>query len=170
MSLLSHRRALVLAGLTGMLLAGGTLATATAAQANDTSPTDNTKLAPIPSATLDIAEAADKAEAKYPDCEATAALFYDTANTPIWDVELTCASGTIKYVTVDANSGTVADNGSTTDDTTDSTNPTDPTDPSDSTKSDKSEAPGSDKKNPSDNNSSASDSGDARGTGKNADD
>ncbi|MGH8876194.1 MAG: PepSY domain-containing protein, partial [Stackebrandtia sp.] len=122
MSLLSNRRALVVAGLTGMLLAGGALASSTAAFADDGSASDDSTSTPSTGveapadSKLTIADAADTAQAEYPECAVTAALFYDSGETPSWDVELTCDSGTTKYLTVDADDGSITNKADGTDD------------------------------------------------------
>lgn len=173
----SHRRALTIAALTGALLTTGALATATAAQADSLPSTPDTKKsAPTDDANTDfpitIADAADKAESKYPSCEATAALLYDTASTPVWDVELTCKSGTVKYVSVNAEDGKVSatggtGNSSTTDDST--TTSDSGTDHDWWSNLDSDDSPDTDKPKKSTDTDKSSDDTDAPGTGANTD-
>lgn len=178
----SHRRALTIAALTGALLTTGALATATAAQADDSPAPPTKKSAPTDDALTDfpitIADAADKAESKYPSCETTAALLYDTASTPVWDVELTCKSGTVKYVTVNAEDGKVsttvdtgADSPTTTDDSTDDsdTNTDDWWSNLDKDDSPDTDKPATKPKKSTDTDKSKPDTNDAPGTGANTD-
>lgn len=176
----SHRRALTIAALTGALLTTGALATATAAQADDSPTSNGKKSTPSDDALTDfpitIADAADKAESKYPSCETTAALLYDTASTPVWDVELTCDSGTVKYVTVNAEDGkvTTGNSGGSSTDTDSSSTTDDDTGDDWWSNLDKDDSPDTDKpadkpKKSTDTDKSKSDTNDAPGTGANTD-
>lgn len=128
MSLHINRRALTLTALTGTLLIGAALATSTAAHADD-STKNSTPSSSTDAPEITITDAADTAESQYPDCDVTAALLYDIDETQVWDVELTCDSGTVKYVSIDADTGKLStkstDTSATDDDDSTSTDPND---------------------------------------------
>ncbi|HZE37487.1 MAG TPA: hypothetical protein VE172_01630 [Stackebrandtia sp.] len=100
-----HRR-WFLAGVTGMVLAGAAVATSSAAFADDGGTDDST--AASSSVSVDVKDAADAATADQSDCDVTAALLYDSGQTPMWNIEMTCGDGTVKYVDVNAQDGSVS--------------------------------------------------------------
>ncbi|MGH8793834.1 MAG: PepSY domain-containing protein [Stackebrandtia sp.] len=90
----------LLATAAGVLLFSGAGATAAYAASDDEPPSPVT-----------LSEAVEIAQSESPGCEAFGVFFEEDGDVPVWNVELSCEDGVWTQIRVDAEAGTVIDEG-----------------------------------------------------------